>query len=156
MTCQYIEQKKNIIFIGAPGTGKTHLSIALGIMALSKGHKVLFTQVSEMLQQLHMSRADNTYYKRMQEYLNVNLLILDELGFKKLPGYAADDLFEIISKRYENGSCIITTNKPFEQWHEILGDSILASAILDRVVHHSVIFKITGPSFRAKNLIGEE
>ena len=105
-----------------------------------------------MLDQLHMAKADNSYYKKLQDYLTPDLLILDELGFKALPNYAADDFFDVISKRYEKGSCIITTNKTFEQWGEIFTDNILASAILDRIVHHSNIFKINGPSFRAKNI----
>ncbi|MBA7561964.1 hypothetical protein ES695_16630 [Candidatus Atribacteria bacterium 1244-E10-H5-B2] len=79
-------------------------------------------------------------------------MILDELGFKRLPGYSADDFFEIISKRYKKGSVIITTNKTFEQWGYIFTDNILASAILDRVVHYSAIIKINGPNFRVKNL----
>lgn len=90
--------------------------------------------------------------RRCDYYLKPDLLILDELGFKRLPGYSADDFFEIISKRYEKGSVIITTNKTFEQWGDIFTDNILASAILDRVVHYSTIIKINGPSFRAKNL----
>ena len=116
MTCQFIKENRNVIFIGNPGTGKSHLATAIGLQALSKGYKILFTSVADMLYQLHMSKADNSYYKKMQEYLNPDLLILDELGFKKLPNYSADDFFEIISRRYEKGSCIITTNKIFEQW----------------------------------------
>ena len=103
-----------------------------------------------MLYQLHISKADNTYYKKLEEYLRPDLLVLDELGFKKFPQYAADDFFEVISKRYEAGSLIITTNKPFEDWSTIFGDSILAGAILDRVVHHSMIFTIKGQSYRSK------
>jgi DNA replication protein DnaC len=151
-TCSFIKEKKNIVFIGSPGTGKTHLSIALGIQALKKGYKVLFSQVSEMLNALNMSKADNSYYKKAAYYLTPDLLILDELGFKKLPNYSGDDFFEIISKRYEKGSIIITTNKEFEQWNEIFADPILSSAILDKIVHHSEIFKITGQSYRQKNL----
>jgi DNA replication protein DnaC len=105
-----------------------------------------------MLYQLHMSKADNTYYKKLNDYLSVDLLILDELGFKKLPQYSADDFFEVISKRYEKGSSIITTNKHFEQWGDIFADHILSSAILDRIVHHSMIFQINGSSFRAQNI----
>lgn len=151
-TCQFIREHKNVVFIGNPGTGKTHLSIALGIQALLKDFRVLFTSVSEMLYNLHASKADNSYYKKLDFYLEPHLLILDELGFKKLPNYSSDDFFEVISKRYEKGSTIITTNKSFEQWGDIFADNILASAILDRIVHHSTIFKINGPSYRARNL----
>ncbi len=152
LTCNFIREKKNIVFIGKPGTGKTHLSIAFGIQALKKGYKVLFTSVSEMLNALHMSKADNSYYQKIQQYLVPDLLILDELGFKKLPEYNVNDFFEIISKRYEHGSVIITTNKTFEQWEDIFADSILAAAILDRIVHYSTIIKINGPSYRAKDI----
>ena len=152
LTCNFIKERKNIVFIGKPGTGKTHLSIAFGIQALKKGYKVLFTSVSEMLNALHMSKADNSYYQKIQQYLAPDLLILDELGFKKLPEYNVNDFFEIISKRYEHGSVIITTNKTFEQWEDIFADSILAAAILDRIVHYSTIIKINGPSYRAKDL----
>jgi DNA replication protein DnaC len=151
-TCQFINERRNIVFIGNPGTGKTHLSIAIGIQALLKGFKVLFTSVSEMLQTLHFSKADNSYYQKLKYYLTPDLLILDELGFKKLPNYSAEDFFEIISKRYENGSLIITTNKNFEQWSEIFNDNVLTSAISDRIVHHSTIIKINGQSYRSKEI----
>lgn len=152
LTCAFLKERKNIVFIGNPGTGKTHLSIAIGIKALTKGFKVLFTSVSEMLLNLHTSKADNSYYRKLDFYLAPDLLILDELGFKKIPNYSADDFFEVISKRYEKGSLIITTNKSFEQWGDIFADNILANAITDRVIHHSTIFKINGQSFRTKNL----
>lgn len=151
-TCNFVREKKNIVFIGKPGTGKTHLSIAIGVRALMKGFKVLFTSTSEMLLNLHNSKADNSYYQKVDNYLRPDLLIIDELGFKKLPGYSADDFFEIISKRYERGSIIITANKSFEQWGDIFTDSILASAIQDRIVHYSTIMKINGPSYRSKNI----
>ena len=128
------------------------MSIAIGIKALMKNFKVLFTSVAEMLHSLNASKADNSYYQKVNFYLNFDLLILDELGFKKLPNYSADDFFEIISKKYEKGSLIITTNKSFEQWCDIFSDNILSSAILDRIVHHSDVIKINGPSYRAKLL----
>jgi DNA replication protein DnaC len=151
-TCQFIRENKNAVFIGKPGTGKTHLAIAIGLHAIAKGFKVLFTDVGEMLDNLHMAKADNSYYKKLQDYINPDLLILDELGFKALPAYSAQDFFDVIAKRYEKGACIVTTNKNFENWGEIFTDNIMASAILDRIVHHSSIFKINGPSYRAKNI----
>lgn len=150
LTCQFIKEKRNLIFIGNPGTGKTHLSTAIGLRALSKDFKVLFVTVAELLYQLHIAKADNSYYKKLSEYLAPDLLVLDELGFQKFPQYSVDDFFEVVSKRYEKGSLIITTNQPFEQWGNIFGDTILAEAILDRVVHHSMIFTIKGPSYRSK------
>ena len=152
LTCNFIKEHKNIVFIGNPGTGKTHLAIAIGIKALKKGYKVLFTQVSEMLNNLNASKADNSYYQKVDYYLSHDLIIMDELGFKKLPSFSADDFFEIISRRYEKGSIIITTNKSFENWTDILQDHILASAILDRIVHYSTIININGPSYRAKGI----
>ena len=151
-TCSFIKERRNVVFIGQPGTGKSHLSIAIGIKALLKGHKVLFSQVNEMLQALYFSKADNSYYTKLNYYLSADLLILDELGFKKIPSYSADDFFEVISKRYEKGSVIITTNKGFESWGDIFADSVLASAIIDRIVHYSTVVKINGPSYRTKNM----
>jgi DNA replication protein DnaC len=151
-TCQFVREKKNIIFIGNPGAGKTHLSIAIGIKALQKGHRVLFTTTANMLHDLHVSKADNSYHKKIDFYLSPDLLIIDELGFKRIPNHSADDFFEIISRRYEHSSIIITTNKSFEQWGDIFADNILASAILDRIIHYSEVIKINGPSFRQKDL----
>jgi len=120
--------------------------------ALLKGYKTLFTSVSQLLHQLNFGWADNSYYQKLDYYLKPDLLILDELGFKKLPGYSADDFFEVIARRYETGSLIINSNKPFNKWGDIFTDNTIASAILDRVVHHSVVFQIKNPNFRAKDL----
>lgn len=152
LTCRFIETKQNLVFIGNPGVGKTHLSISIALKALSKNHKVLFTTSAHMLQDLHASKADNSYRKRVEHYLAPELLVIDELGFKKLPNYSADDFFEIISRRYERNSVIITTNKDFDQWADIFADPILASAILDRIIHYSNVVRIKGPSYRQKNL----
>ena len=158
LTCNFIKENKNIVFIGSPGTGKSHLSIAIAINALKKNFKVLFTSVSQLLYSLHTAKADNSYYKKLDYFLKPDLLILDELGFKKIPDYSASDFFEIISRKYEKSSLIITTNKPFEQWSDILDDNVLTSAILDRVIHYSDIININGPSYRSKNmkLIGDK
>lgn len=149
-TCEFIRKKENIAFIGPPGTGKTHLAISLGIKAIAQGYNVLFTTVNEMLEDLYLSRADNSFKQRFKQYTNPDLLILDELGLKKLNQNSVDDFYEIISKRYENGSIIITTNKVFDEWGRILHDPVLASAILDRFIHHCHFIVIKGDSYRLK------
>jgi len=151
-SCRFIAQKSNIIFMGKPGVGKTHLAHAIGLEAIKKGKKVLFVHTNELMEKLYASRADGSYHHTMQKYLKPDLLILDELGFKKMPQYGMDDFFEIIRHRYETGSLIITTNRNFEDWGALFGDKVIASAIIDRIVHHAVIVKVTGTSYRVKNL----
>lgn len=149
-TCRYIQDKHNIIFIGDSGTGKTHLAISLALKALSKDYKVFFTTVPDMLYNLHISKADNSYHKKLQQYISYDLLVLDELGFKQLPKYSSDDFFNVISKRYEKASTIITTNKDFDNWVDIFEDKVLTKAIVDRVMHHAEVFYIRGTSYRTK------
>ena len=150
-TCEFIRKKENVVFIGPPGTGKTHLSISIGIKALQQGYKVIFTTVSDMMSALFESKADNSYAQKLKYYLSSDLLILDELGFRKLNEHIVDQFYEIISQRYEKGSLIITSNKTFDEWGNIFWDSILASAILDRIVHHSHLVFIKGESFRMRD-----
>jgi DNA replication protein DnaC len=149
-TCEFIRKKENAVFIGPPGTGKTHLGISIGIKALQQGYKVIFTTVSDMMSTLFESKADNSYAQKLKYYLSADLLILDELGFRKLNEHIVDQFYEIISQRYEKGSLIITSNKTFDEWGNIFWDSILASAILDRIVHHCHLVLIKGESFRMK------
>lgn len=151
-TCKYIEDKYNLVFIGDSGTGKTHLAISFALKALSKDYKVFFTTVSDMLYSLHISKADNSYHKKLQQLVSYDLLILDELGFKTLPKYSSDDFFNLISKRYEKASTIITTNKNFDSWVEIFEDQVLTKAIVDRVMHHAEVFYIKGISYRTKTI----
>ncbi|MRS02442.1 AAA family ATPase [bacterium] len=153
-TCEFIRKKENIAFIGPPGTGKTHLTVALGVKAVQQGYKVLFTTVNEMLEDLYISRADNSFYQKLKKYTVPDLLILDELGLRKLNQNSVDDFYEIISKRYENRSIIITSNKAFDEWGQILYDPVLATAILDRFVHHCHFIVIKGESYRMKERRG--
>ena len=152
--CEFIRRKENIAFIGGSGVGKTHISIAIGNNAIEQGYTVLFTPLSEMLEDLYMSRADNSFRQKLKKYIQPNLLIVDELGLKKLNQTSVDDFYDVISKRYEVNSTIITTNKPFDEWGNIFYDMQLASAILDRFVHHCNFIVIDGPSYRMRDRAG--
>lgn len=150
--CRFINLKQNIIFMGKPGVGKTHLANGIGLEALKHGHSVMFVHANSLIEQLHRSKADGKYTSLLQKINNVDLLIIDEVGFKKFPLNGIDDFFEIIRTRYETGSIIITTNRNFEDWGALFGDTVMASAIIDRLVHHAKIVKITGDSYRIRGI----
>lgn len=150
-TGRFIEKKANILFIGQPGTGKTHLSVALALEALGRGKTVLFTTVWKMINQLQQSRADYTYQKRIKTYLKPDLLILDELGYRSMAEKTVEDFFEIVSSRYEKGSIIITTNRQLNEWDKVFMDKTLTTAIVDRLIHHCHTIIIKGESYRFKN-----
>jgi DNA replication protein DnaC len=150
-TGNFIGKHENILFIGQPGTGKTHLSVSLGLKALGYGYTVLFTTVVEMITTLEQSRADMSYQKKIQNYLKPDLLILDELGYKSMAETTVEDFFEIVSRRYEKGSIIITSNRIFQDWDKIFIDKTLTGAILDRLVHHCHLITIKGESYRVHN-----
>ncbi|WP_372997814.1 IS21-like element helper ATPase IstB [Lutispora sp.] len=153
-TCEFIRKKENIAFIGPPGTGKTHLAIAIGVKAVTQGYNVLFVTMNDMLEDLYMSRADNSFQQRLRKYAQPDLLIVDELGLRKLNQTSVDDFYEVIAKRYEQRSTIITSNKTFEEWGKILFDPVLATAILDRFVHHCNFIVINGDSYRMREREG--
>jgi len=146
----------NIIFVGPPGVGKTHLAIALGILAAKKRKRVMFFTAEELSKNLLSAEFSNRVAEYIESLYRLDLLIIDELGYLELNKAAGALFFKLISKKYENGSIIITTNKPFEEWNEIFGETVLASAILDRLLHHCHPFLINGKSYRMKELFGKE
>jgi len=151
---QFLEQNANAIFLGTVGLGKTHLATALGYAACLEGYSVLFANTIKVINQLSAAQKRGSLKSELQQYLRPRLLILDELGYLPIDQHGADLLFQVISQRYERGSIVLTTNKPFKQWASIFNnDGTLASAVLDRLLHHAETVVIEGSSFRMKDQI---
>jgi len=148
----FMEEAKNILFVGAPGVGKTHLAISLGVKAVQARKRVMFFTADQLTVMLAGAEVSGNLNKTLDSLSRVDLIIIDELGYLSLTKQTAKLFFQLISKRYEMGSIIITSNKPFEEWGEIFNDDIVASAILDRLLHHSYPFLINGNSFRLKDI----
>jgi DNA replication protein DnaC len=149
---EFLESAKNILFIGPPGVGKTHLAISIGVKACQAGKRVLFYSAERLTDELAAAEVSGMLNKKLDTLLRLDLLIIDELGYLSLSNQTAKLFFQLISKRYEKGSVIVTTNKPFEQWGEIFNDDVVAAAVLDRLLHHSYPFYINGKSYRLKNI----
>ncbi len=148
---EFIENKENVIFLGPPGVGKTHLSVGLGIKACTAKYRVIFTSVQRLIEELMLFQKDGSLMERLMAYSRVHLLIIDELGYMPITRDQANLLFQLISARYEKGSIILTSNYNFDEWGRIFEDNVVASAIIDRLVHHARIFYINGSSYRLKD-----
>ena len=152
----FLKNASNIIFIGGTGLGKTHLSIALGYQACLKGKQVLFTSAIDMINSLNTAQKAGRFVPEIKKFRKPHLLIIDEVGYLPIDKKGADLLFQVISKRYEQNSTLITTNKPFKKWAEIFSnDSTLTSAFLDRLLHHAEVSIIEGASYRMKKRVKE-
>jgi len=148
---EFIEQKGNVLFLGPPGVGKTHLSVGLAMKACIARYRVVFMTAQHLIEDLMLSKKDGSIVEKLMAYSRLNLLIIDELGYMPITREQANLLFQLISMRYEKGAIILTSNYNFDEWGKVFEDNIVASAIIDRLVHHASIFYITGSSYRLKN-----
>jgi DNA replication protein DnaC len=147
-TCAFVDRTENILLVGRAGVGKSHIAQALGQRACRAGHDVLYASAHELLTQLRAARADATHDRKMHRYIAPAVLIIDDLGLRPLVGDEPIDLYDIIRQRYERGSTIITSNRAIEEWPPLFGDLLLASAALDRLLHHAHVIEMDGDTFR--------
>lgn len=156
LTLSFIENKENIVFLGSSGVGKTHLASAIGLEAVKNRYSTYFIKCSDLLEKLRKAQAENRLDAGLRYFNRARVLIIDELGY--LPLNPGDErlLFQVIDRRYENKSTILTTNIPFANWDEIFNDVLVAHAILDRVLHHAKVIQINGDSYRLKDHFGEK
>ena len=151
----FLERHENILFVGPSGVGKTHLATSIGITAAKKRYSVYFISCHDLITQLNKAHYENKLEARIKHFCRYELLIIDEIGYLPVDKQGANLFFQLIAKRYEKHSTIITTNQTFNKWGEVFNDSIIANAILDRLLHHSTVINIKGTSYRIKDKLSD-
>jgi len=149
--CHFIEHGENVVILGPPGVGKTHLSVGLGLKAIEHGYRVFFTTAANMIATLTKALGEGKLEDKLKTYTVPRLLIIDEIGYLPIDQAGANLFFQLISRRYEKGPVILTSNQSFGSWGEVFGDRVIATAILDRVLHHAITINIRGNSYRLKD-----
>ena len=149
-TANFIAKHEDALFLGPPGTGKSHLAQAIGQAAIQQGYRVLYREAHKLIEDLADAMLDGTRKDQMELFSTVPLLIIDDLGMRKLPATAAEDLLEIVMRRYERTSTMLTSNRPVDDWGKLLGDTAAVTAMLDRLLHHGHVLKCGPRSWRTK------
>ena len=149
-TANFIAKHEDALFLGPPGTGKSHLAQAIGQAAIQQGYRVLYREAHKLIEDLADASLDGTRKQQMELFSTIPLLIIDDLGMRKLPATAAEDLLEITMRRYERTSTLLTSNRPIEDWGKLLGDTAAVTAMLDRLLHHGHVLKCGPRSWRTK------
>ncbi|MBL7084217.1 MAG: ATP-binding protein [Candidatus Aminicenantes bacterium] len=151
LDCRWIDNKENLLFFGPPGIGKTHLSIAFGVAAVEKGYNVCFERITNLIKLLKTAEIQKTSEYRIRRIMKSSLMIIDEIGYTPIEKREANLFFSLISEMHEKLSIIVTSNKSFESWAEMMGDAVMTAALLDRLLHHARVFNLDGESYRIKN-----